>query len=279
MDNDAKSCYDRIICNIAMLVSRYCGMPKNACKTQAATLENTIFKLRTALGDSNKTYSHSNTGLIHGTGQGSCASPCIWLVLCSILMDCLQNNSKGMTIVDIITNNKEFKQWIDGYVDDTALFANLTMSIISHLAQSTRDLAENLNEIATIWNGLLEASGGKLELSKCFYYLLNWKFDIEGRYSYESLEEQQNKCDPVKIMDSSNKETFILQKDVSKSHKTLGMMKSMTGDETDHLNYLQKQSEQIISIISSTALTRKQAKIAFTCIYTPKIMYSLRSCV
>lgn len=32
MDNDAKSCYDRIICNLAMIISRFYGMPKNACK-------------------------------------------------------------------------------------------------------------------------------------------------------------------------------------------------------------------------------------------------------
>jgi hypothetical protein len=30
MDNDAKSCYDRIICNLAMIISQYFGVNKNA---------------------------------------------------------------------------------------------------------------------------------------------------------------------------------------------------------------------------------------------------------
>ena len=31
MDNNAKACYDRIICNLAMLISQYFGMPAKAC--------------------------------------------------------------------------------------------------------------------------------------------------------------------------------------------------------------------------------------------------------
>ena len=71
MDNDAKSCYDRILCNLAMLISQYYGMPANACAMQAATLKYTKFHLRTALGISKKHYQHTNTDPIHGSGQGS----------------------------------------------------------------------------------------------------------------------------------------------------------------------------------------------------------------
>jgi hypothetical protein len=101
MDNDATSCYDRIIVNLAMLISKYFGMPNQMCKVQAATLENMQYKLRTALGDSTKCYSHSATTPVHGTGQGSCASPCIWLLISSILMECLEKTSTGMTMVDV----------------------------------------------------------------------------------------------------------------------------------------------------------------------------------
>ena len=39
MDNDAKSCFDRIICNLAMMISRYFGMTKRACKMHGMTLK------------------------------------------------------------------------------------------------------------------------------------------------------------------------------------------------------------------------------------------------
>ena len=95
-DNDAKSCYDRIICNLAMIISQYFGMSNRACKMQSTTLEKMQFRLRTAIGDSINKYSHSATTPIHGTGQGSCASPAIWLTISSILMDCLSELAGGI---------------------------------------------------------------------------------------------------------------------------------------------------------------------------------------
>jgi hypothetical protein len=83
IDNDAKSCFDRILCNFAMIISRYHGVPKSFCDTQAKTLQFTKFRLRTAIGDSKRTYQHSEENPIHGTGQGSCASPAIWLLISS----------------------------------------------------------------------------------------------------------------------------------------------------------------------------------------------------
>jgi hypothetical protein len=50
IDNDAKSCFDRILCNFAMLNSQYYGIPINFCELQANTLKDTKFKIRTALG-------------------------------------------------------------------------------------------------------------------------------------------------------------------------------------------------------------------------------------
>jgi hypothetical protein len=56
---------------------------------QAETLQKMLFRIRTAIGDSKKSYSNSSKTPIHGTGQGSCASPAIWLLVSSLLMDCL----------------------------------------------------------------------------------------------------------------------------------------------------------------------------------------------
>jgi hypothetical protein len=105
MDNDTKSCYDRIICNFAMIISQYYGIKSKTAKVQATTLKKMQYRLRTALGDSKEYYEHTEETPVHGTGQGSCASPAIWLMIEDLLA----------------------------------------------------------------WKDLLGVSGGKLELSKCFY--------------------------------------------------------------------------------------------------------------
>jgi hypothetical protein len=63
IDNDAKSCYDRIICSVAMLISMHYGIPIIYCQMQAETLKNTNFNIRTALGESKETYSHTTKKL------------------------------------------------------------------------------------------------------------------------------------------------------------------------------------------------------------------------
>ena len=71
MDNDAKACYDRIICNLAMMASQYYGMPVEACQTHAKTLKAMEFHLRTALGVSKKFYKHTTTTPVHGSGRAA----------------------------------------------------------------------------------------------------------------------------------------------------------------------------------------------------------------
>jgi hypothetical protein len=86
VDNELKSCFDQILRSVAMLISRHFGVPENLCKLQSATLKNTTFNIRIALGDSKRTYQRTNTTPIHSTGQGSSSSPEIWLLISSFLM-------------------------------------------------------------------------------------------------------------------------------------------------------------------------------------------------
>jgi hypothetical protein len=51
------------------------------------------------------------------------ASPSIWLLTSSILMDCLSDLGGGMTMSDVTPDT--IQQWIDRFIDDTLLFINL----------------------------------------------------------------------------------------------------------------------------------------------------------
>jgi hypothetical protein len=78
-----------------------------------------------------------------------------------------------MTIKDVI-GKRTLRQLIDGFVDDTTpLFTNLLNTIIE--SNDIEELTSRLRHDMNAWKELLEASGGKLELTKCFYYILSWK--------------------------------------------------------------------------------------------------------
>lgn len=268
MDNDATSCYDRIIVNLAMLISKYYGMPNQTCKVQAATLQKMQYRLRTALGDSKRVYQHSTDTPVHGTGQGSCASPCLWLIISSILMDCLEKGASGMTMTDI-TRLQTIRQWIEGFVDDTSLFTNLEDPHADILT-----LGVQLQKDTQLWAELLQASGGKLELSKCFYYLLAWKFNKEGDPTPMTMAEIPHT--PIQVYDKdAQKLVKIDQMEVIDAHRTLGVYKTVVGQEKCHYDYLQEKSDKYATTTAVARLTRRQARVAYSTIYMPAMLYSL----
>jgi ribonuclease HI len=265
IDNDAKSCFDRIICNLAMMVSLYYGIPLNFCQLQANTLKNTIFRLRTALGDSAQTYRHTIENPIHGTGQGC---PALWLLISSLLMDLLERKSNGMKMIDV--NNKyEIKKWIEGFVDDTSIITN-----IDFISQCAQTLVQHLQEDGCEWAGLLEASGGKLELTKCFYYMLTWSWNEKGEPLPQTIQ-QQNVQNKVTLSNLSGDPVIIQQKEVEQSHKTLGTYKCIDGNETEHIIQLNKKSTNMGNLVFSGQLNRRQARLAHNMVYIPSMLYSL----
>jgi hypothetical protein len=85
---DAKACYDLIIPNLGMTVGPKFGVPATVTESNASTLEQVEFHVRTELGISPTGYHHEREFPIHGTGQGSANSPAIWCFLSSTLFDC-----------------------------------------------------------------------------------------------------------------------------------------------------------------------------------------------
>jgi hypothetical protein len=175
VDNDAKSCFNCILCNVAMMVSQYFGITNKLCSLQSTNLQESKFQIRTAAGDSSETYQHSLDTPVHGTGQGSCASLAIWLLISSFIMDLLEQYANGMELHDIEKRSKIIQRWIDGFVDDNSIFTNLPFGNNNLIL-----LLEKAQHDAQTWEGLLSATGGELKLSKCFYYVLSWKWTKIG---------------------------------------------------------------------------------------------------
>jgi hypothetical protein len=118
------------------------------------------------------------------------------------------------------------QQWIDGFVDDTSLFVNLLDQDSD--PNDIQLLHERLQHDMILWQVLLKSSGGKLELQKCFYYVMAWKFGADGRPIPITIEEQRRICKQITIKDNqSNNETIIEQKETFEVHKTLRCMKTI----------------------------------------------------
>ena len=271
MDTDAKSCYDRIVATLALLTSHKFGVPSNFCTTVGETLRTMQFSIRTAMGDSPQMYCHSKNTPIHGVGQGGTASPAFWLLVSSILFDCYQRQATGMVMRDP-TKTITIRQWLEALVDDTSLFTNLQDGDDIHT------LVRTLERDAQEWEQFLSASGGCLELSKCFYYILAWTFDPKGDAHPMSIEEVHRITRPIHLQEYDKAHlTVIASKQPQEAHKTLGVWKSMDGNVIEQVKVLTQRSKNLANIVASSGLYPYQADVALRMIYTPALSYCLPS--
>ena len=238
-DNDATSCYDRIIVSFASLINRKYGLHKKVVAVHATTLLQARFHLRTTTGISQEHYSHSIHYSIYGSGQGSGNSPAIWLFISSTLCDTHNQLSHGATFTSP-EGDESVKITMVAFVDDSTGTYN-DFQPQNEMAIET--MLQNMQADAQIWNDLLWCSGGKLELPKCSYHVLRFIFKPNGT--------------PVPVQDSSDLHLLIQDsesntlipippKQPNEPHKTLGHWKSpIEPNNKTQLQALQKKAKEI----------------------------------
>ena len=170
MELDARACYDRIIATCAMLISMMHGMPAEACQMQKDMLEGASFKIRTSLGESSETFHHSKESPVFGTGQGSGASPPVWVLISSVLldeMDLCQFRSKFTDPMGTLHHDSVMVVYVDN-----------SGTMINNFPSGKG--IESIRMVAQKWERLLFSSGGALAPGKCFFYLVEWDWDSQG---------------------------------------------------------------------------------------------------
>jgi hypothetical protein len=126
---------------------------------------------------------------------------------------------------------------------------------------------------AQLWEQLLHITGGKLELSKCFYYPIFWKFDRDGSpYLCSPTEIART----IQVTDCKSKTQYVIEsKSCSESHKTLGIMESPVGMYKAEYLHLQMKASHHSQILASSILKYNETETYYHSIYLPSMQYSL----
>lgn len=173
-DNDASACYDRIIVALGMLAARRCGMSENAIQAHSEALEFMKYTVKMVYGVSEDNYHGTPFEPLFGTGQGSGASPAIWLTLVVILLNTLDRLVPDRINFLPLVRGKKHQRLVDTFVDDTSL------GFTSDGHQAYAEIVARLQKVAQTWEHLLHLSGGKLNLAKCSWYVMYWEWE-KGR--------------------------------------------------------------------------------------------------
>ena len=270
MNFDATSCYDRIIPSIATMASQTYGVPESVAQANVTTLEHTTYRLRTGLGVSETGYRHCDEYPIYGTGQGSGNSPVIWCFVSSILFNCYNDRVHGAQYAyPDRTGDMSIK--MVGFVDDSN---GQTNCFHSDDQRSTEVLLAQTRHDIQVWNDILWASGGALELPKCSYQLMHWQFTAEGvpilagGTSGLDLQIDDSHC-------GNQRQQSISQLSAHSAHKTLGHYMTPSGNQSQQFNILKKKSDAIAMKLLKSPLTRHEAWTYYFAMYLPSIGYPL----
>jgi hypothetical protein len=246
-------------------------MDPKVCKLFIKTLRTVRYYVKTQMGISDGFYSTTDTATMHGPGQGGRGSPAIWVTECCLAMECMSARSNGMTLTDP-QNEITTNQIMSGFVDDTTHWINnfqASLSEVEHLSE----LITQTKITAQWWEELLNTLGGKLELPKCFFYLVHWIFNDEGE---PTIINPTFLPSDIELIDSADGSTAkIATKPSYELHKTLGVIMNPAGNPADEIERLNEKSKKFAQRISLAILTKLEATMLYAFYFVPSIGYGL----
>jgi hypothetical protein len=270
-DNDAKSCFDRIVLASASLIVQRLGMSKEVMELFIDTLSEVEYFAKTYYGLSTLPYENSNTQDIHGPGQGGRASPAIWTAISCFLLQCMRENSVGANILSPFGH--QLRQVSSGFVDDITHWC-VTMEKDNSAGQATEQtLMHQMQDMAQLWEQLLHLTGGKLELSKCFYYPIMWSFNLDGA---ATLLTPNQISSTITLQDSETKQSCnISSKPCDEAHKTLGVMEQPDGKNSAEVQRLMTKALHHAQVLAGNILKYEETETYYFAVYVPSMAYSL----
>jgi hypothetical protein len=270
-DNDAASCYDRIILALVSLIGRIHGIHHNVVFVNASTLKEAKYKLKTLRGVSDKFYQNCTAYPIYGTGQGSANSPVIWLIVSSTPSTCHEQYAYGATLT---TPDKSLSVALSmvAFVDDSTGQVN---DFTAEPQPSPEVLNKFMQYNAQLWSDLLWLSGGLLELPKCSYHHPHFTFEADGRPNIMG-----GQVGPSLVLTSSQdgSTVHIPQKSAFAPHKTLGHWKAPVGNGSKQLQVLREKSQAMASQLLRSPIRNYEAWRFYGAIYLKAIGYVLPNC-
>ena len=140
------------------------------------TFQNTRSRLKRTTNIYTARYQHSLEKSIHGPRQGSGNSPQIWCFICNALFKAYEEKATGADFISFDGKEKE-KVYMIGFVDDCS-------QRINHFSTDPQPdagaLTQEMSTDVQLWRDLLFASGGDLELPKCFFQVIQSDFKTNG---------------------------------------------------------------------------------------------------
>ena len=156
------------------------------------------------------------------------------------------------------------------FVDDNDL-----LHIDMDTDQTVEDAHYDLQSSVSSWGKLLIASGGSLKPEKCFFYLISFKWNKEGKWSYAANEEEEEYRLGVPLPDGSEAEIEHLAVDVAK--ETLGVWTCPSGDASAQFRSMKEKGQKWIDRARESHLQQRDIWFLLEHQLWPRLGYGICS--
>ena len=276
-ENDAVGCYDRIHQAPVSAFLQRIGVSVAALHCVCRTFDEAVHYIKTSYGLSRQTYKGTKEVPLFGAGQGTTGGPFFWLLMFKVIYDAIDQSLRGMEFVSPCRNHTSVRLG-DAFVDDTAFGATAAyrgpqnVPTVEQIKEQELEVLAILTLLGQQYEKLLHATGGALNLAKCFWILLSWRW-VDGKAYLKTRSEA-----PLQLLLTSGynmQPEEIPRLESSTPYRTLGVHITATGSMSKALGLHRQTSEKFAALLSTSHLSRSEAYFAFVLYFYPKITYSL----
>jgi hypothetical protein len=265
---DASNCYNRIAHAMALLIFQAFGVPTTAVELMLRVIENMKFFLRTGFRELALFLGRGISIKTQGLCQGNGGTPAGWAVISICIIGAHRKKGYGAKFLCPITQLQHHLSAIL-YVDNTNLLhINLTNN------ESVNKVHRAIQESANSYGNLLIATGGALQLAKCFYSIISFNWN-NGDWSYVSNASKGELGIAVPLPGGGN--APINHKPVEHAEKTLGAMTLPDGNSGSAIGMMQEKAQQWKNAVRNGHLHCRNVWFSLKVQFWPRIGYGLCS--
>ena len=259
LDIDAVGCFDNMATNMIGLAIQRIGGDRNVAMTQTKSLVQQKHRVKTTLGISPEYFTWNDNEKIGGSGQGSGASMINWHSFNEAIIESYRK------LMNINKNNYEKEYHVKSFVDDNKLLFDFE-------GETTLDqIKDTLKRGIHIWNKLLYFTGGELSMPKCFFSVVMYQQNNDGRTRIV----RHNKEDQELGIQLLDEKQYIQYVAPSEGAKLLGVRMSTSGDFHDEYKFRVQQSYEMAAILERTKLSRVESNLVYKVRFKPRLHYPL----
>ena len=265
-DCDASGCYDRILPPLASVHLQALGLQQSIGTVLARLMFQAKRHVKTSFGVSTTGIRTTKKHVLHGIGQGNGGGPAMWISHLTVMFAAISSVCIGfaMTCVQKISQVTTVGT---GYVDDVTL----GLSVTRERPQTETKVRTLLQRMGQIWEQLLYITGGRLELSKCFWIPITWKW----KRGVPILVQKSRSGKEMKLQESESHDLIIIPRLLGKEPvKRLGVTSTCDGKWNREVQQWLSFSREFSTKVRNGYLNRAAGYLAYKAVWIAKFRYS-----